>query len=217
MGDHSPIIDVSMKISSSQKAIVRKKLLREAAKKFAEQGFEETNIDSIAISAGYAKGTIYNYFNSKEDLFAEVISEAAEQAVTGYRVMPAHENVRESLRELALSDVTVLKSEESFMKVLAAEAMNPRSNRFELILKHLGKFIDLISQILEKGVEKGEIRKDKPVPQLSLIFLGLLTMLYIQHWQSGGVWPSLDEIPELVVTIFMDGAKEPIISEGKEV
>lgn len=195
-----------MKIPKAQKTAVRKKFLEEAARQFAESGFEDTNIDGIATAAGYAKGTVYNYFKNKEDLFAEVISEAATRAVDRYNSLTVHNTARESLKELAQADVSVLKEEESFMKVLAAEALNPRTERYELIISHLGKFIEVISQVLQSGVDSGEIRNDKPVPQLSLLFLGQLTLLYIQHWQSGGMWPTLEEIPDLLVSIFMDGA-----------
>lgn len=205
-----------MKITQLEKSAAKRKFLEEAAKRFSEFGYEDTSIDEIALGAGYAKGTIYNYFKSKEELFAEVISEAAEHAVERYHSAKTHPTARESLRELALADLSVLKEEEPFMKVLAAEAMNPRSDRYGFILTHLGSFIELISNILEDGVQKGEVRSDKPVSQLALLFLGLLTLLYIQHWKSGGNWPSLEEIPGLVITIFMDGASATDTSQGKE-
>lgn len=163
-------------------------------------------MNEIALGAGYAKGTIYNYFSSKEELFGEVIAEAARRTVERFRRAPGHSSVKESLRELALADVSVLQEEESFIKVLAGEAMNPRSENYGLILSHMGEFTGMVSSILNTGIENGEIRDDKPTPQLAMVFLGLLTLLYVQHWKTDGAWPSLDEIPDLVVTLFMDGA-----------
>lgn len=195
-----------IKISQEEKEAVKKNLLEEAARHFAEKGFEDANINDIAVGAGYAKGTVYNYFRSKEELFGEVIAEAARRTVKRYRSAPVHKSARKSLRELALADVSVLREEESFIKVLAGEAMNPRSDNYGLIMTHLGEFIEMITNILDTGVAGGEIRDDRPSVQLSLAFLGLLTLLYIQHWKSGGNWPALDEIPDLVVTLFLDGA-----------
>ncbi len=197
-----------IKISHEEKTAVRNKLLEEAARHFAKKGFEESNVNEIALGAGYAKGTIYNYFRSKEDLFGEVIAEAAKLTVARFRNAPVHDSARESLRELAQADISVLREEEAFVKVLAGEAMNPRSDNYSLILTHLGDFIEIISGILETGISNGEIRKDKPAVQLALVFLGMLTLLYIQHWKSEGGWPTLEEIPDLVVTLFMDGANK---------
>lgn len=201
-----PYYGDTIKISSEEKNAARKRLLEEAAKHFARDGFGEANINKIAVGAGYAKGTIYNYFRSKEELFGEVIAEASRRTVTRYRSVQGFDSARRSLKELAFADVTVLREEEAFMRVLATEAMNPRAENYQLIIRHLGEFIGVISAILEKGMDRGEIRNDKPAAQLSLAFLGFLTLLYIQHWKSDGAWPSLDEIPDLVVTLFLDGA-----------
>lgn len=206
MSSH-PYIEVrSMKVTHNRKEEVRKELLDEAAKHFAKFGFEGSNINDISQDAGYAKGTIYNYFRSKEELFGTVIEEAAQRAVRRYRAVKPGSDVRECLKSLAQADVSVLREEEAFMKVLAGEAMNPRSENYGEILSHLAPFIEQISDVLQSGLEIGVIRTDRPVPQLSLAFLGILTLMYIQHWKSGGTWPELEEIPELVVTLFLDGA-----------
>lgn len=197
-----------MKTSSKQKETVKRQLLEEAAKHFSKLGFDAANINDIAVGAGYAKGTIYNYFKSKDELFGEVIAEAAKRTVERYRSRRVRESAQTSLRELAIADVSVLREEESFMKVLVSEAMSPQSDNYQTIIGHLMPFIEAISDILELGRERGEIRDDKPTVQLSLMFLGMLTLLYVQHWKSGGGWPALDEIPDLVVTLFIDGARK---------
>ena len=42
--------------------------------------------------------------------------------------------------------------------------------------------------------------------ELALLFVGLGDLALIQHWGSGGAWPTLDELPELIVDVFLDGA-----------
>ena len=46
-----------------------------AIKLFAEKGFENTTIQEIADSAGIGKGTVYEYFKTKEDILKEVSRE----------------------------------------------------------------------------------------------------------------------------------------------
>jgi AcrR family transcriptional regulator len=46
-------------------------ILRAAAKSFAKNGVAKTKMEDIAIIAGVGKGTIYEYFRSKEDIFIE--------------------------------------------------------------------------------------------------------------------------------------------------
>lgn len=199
-----------MKVKTEQREITRKRLLEEAAAHFSRLGYEATNVNDVAISAGYAKGTIYNYFRSKEELFGEVVSEAARRTVERYSSMPGFRSVRESLRYLVEADISVMLEEEPFMKVLVGEAVDPKSGNYTMILEHLSPFLEVISGILAEGLERNEIRRDRPVQQLSLLFMGLLSLLYTQYWKTEGSWPPLEEIPELVVTFFLDGAGSPL-------
>jgi TetR/AcrR family fatty acid metabolism transcriptional regulator len=56
----------------------RTKLLEAAKLEFANQGFEKANINQISRSAGFAKGTIYNYFDSKRMLMMELIDQISQ-------------------------------------------------------------------------------------------------------------------------------------------
>ena len=43
-----------------------------AARAFAHGGYDATNMDQIAHECGLAKGHIYHYFRSKEEIFTEI-------------------------------------------------------------------------------------------------------------------------------------------------
>ena len=195
-----------VRISKETRETVRRRLLAEAAAHFARDGFENANINSIATAAGFAKGTIYNYFSSKEELFGEVLSAACQRAAAGYAAAPKGDSVRSRLEALATADVAVLRDDEPFMKVLVREAMSFRPQTYPLIVEHLAPFVDVVRDVLAAGAESGEIRTDRPPEELALLFTGILTVLYVQHWGSGGAWPILDQLPALAVTTFLDGA-----------
>jgi hypothetical protein len=114
--------------------------------------------------------------------------------------------VRDRLRALAAADVAVLRENEGFVQVLVREAMSFRPETYPLIVEHLAPLVAKVVEVLEAGVNEGTIRDDRPPPQLALLFIGLLSLTYIQHWGSGGTWPALDDVPDLVVTTFLDGA-----------
>jgi AcrR family transcriptional regulator len=194
------------RISASTKATVRDRLLATAAMHFARDGLDGASVDAISIDAGFAKGTLYNYFRSKEELFAEVLTEACRRAVERYSAADLGGSVRERLTALAVADVGVLRQEEGFHKVLIREAMSFREETYPLIVEHLSPFLRTVEEILAGGVVTKEVSGDRPARELALLFVGLLALLYVQHWGSGGSWPELDGIPELAVTTLMDGA-----------
>jgi len=208
--------DAMVRISAAQKIDVRRKLLEAAAQHFSESGLERANVDAISVAAGYAKGTIYNYFPSKQALFGAVIEEASRRAAEHYREVQPGETTREHLLALAQADLAVLRQEEDFMKVLLREALSFRPETYALVTEHLGPYVLEVEAALARGVARGEVRSDRPTPQLALLFVGHLGLMYAQHWGSGGLWPALDEVPELVVTSFFDGARGSGLDGDKE-
>lgn len=63
----------------------RDRLLRVAASEFAQVGFEQANINTIAERAGLGKGTIYLYFPSKHDLFLALLQAIAQRQLLAVR------------------------------------------------------------------------------------------------------------------------------------
>ncbi len=68
----------------------RQAILDGAVAVFTEMGYKEASMDKIAETAGVSKNTIYNHFQSKENLFQEMISDflTAQQAVKDIPYQP---------------------------------------------------------------------------------------------------------------------------------
>ena len=49
-----------------------RQIIQHATAIFAHKGYNATKIDDVAASAGIGKGTVYEYFESKQDLFLAV-------------------------------------------------------------------------------------------------------------------------------------------------
>ena len=57
----------------------RKALLNAAADEIAQKGYDLANINMISTKAGFAKGTVYNYFPTKQALLAALINDIAQE------------------------------------------------------------------------------------------------------------------------------------------
>lgn len=211
--DQSPIIWgighinlLMARISKEMQELVRQRLVDTAARQFGESGFDVARIDAISRDAGLGKGTVYNYFASKQELFGAVIQEGARRAVERFRAADPGGSVRDRLLAVAEADVSLVREDEAFIKVLVREAMSFRPETYPIVTRHLLPYISAVAEILRDGVDRGLVRSDKPVDQLALMFVGTLSMLYVQHWGSNGAWPTLEEIPDLAVTAYLDGA-----------
>ena len=69
---HTNWIDGMPKVSEEHKSKVKEKIIKAAIKNFSKTGFANTKMDDIAKTADVSKGTLYLYFQSKEDLFESI-------------------------------------------------------------------------------------------------------------------------------------------------
>lgn len=65
-------------VSQQQKAIRRQAILAEAWQMFQETSYQQVNMAEVAKRAGIAKGTVYLYFKTKEELFLALQTQAFE-------------------------------------------------------------------------------------------------------------------------------------------
>ena len=62
-------------LREQKKAATRKSIFETAIRLFSERGFDAPTIDEIAAAAGTGKGTVYNYFSSKEEILVAFMIE----------------------------------------------------------------------------------------------------------------------------------------------
>jgi AcrR family transcriptional regulator len=202
------------RVTEQEKLANRRRLLEAAAEEFAAKGLDGANINEISLAAGLAKGTVYNHFASKEALFLAVVGEACELAAAGSATVPVDAATSERLRAALASDVEWARTHEPFAQVLVREVISANPQFYPRVLEAAAPFIARVQEILVDGVARGEVRSDIAAEELALLFVGLGDLALVAHWGSGGAWPRLEEIPELVVGVFLDGVARRGYEEG---
>lgn len=196
------------RLRAGEREVVRRRLLEAAARRFAELGVDGAGVDAISVAAGFAKGTIYNYFASKEDLLDAVLEDAARRVAERFASSDdPGRDTRSRLAALARADVAELREHEGFFKVVVREALTFRPSRHARLTAHLAPFVAAVERVLASGMTRGEVGRERPASELALLFTGLLALLYGQRWASEGVSPALEDIPTLATDLFLDGAR----------
>ncbi len=80
-----------MSLAERKRQLVRDELTEAALQLLAFQGFEETTIDQMAAAAGVSRRTFFRYFQSKEDVIIEFLSDLGRQLSHGLSARPAAE------------------------------------------------------------------------------------------------------------------------------
>ncbi|HEY3191894.1 MAG TPA: TetR/AcrR family transcriptional regulator [Solirubrobacterales bacterium] len=190
------------KVSAQTREATRAKLLAAAAREFGRVGLERASVDAISLAAGFAKGTIYNYFTSKEELFLAVVGEASKQA-TAVGAASRDASARERLEATVTCFCTWAGRQEAFARVLVRECLMGTPGLYSRVIGAEAPLVGDLEAVARQGMESGELRTDIQADVLALTIAGLMDLALVQHWASDGVRPTLEEIPSLVLTLLL--------------
>jgi len=149
-----------------------------------EHGIKNLTISQIAKTAGVGKGTIYEYFENKEDIVFEIIT----------MFIVAHEKKLQEITDQNIStkdklfhffylmheDENSNKQLNIYREFLAISMTNGTQEMVDFNIKCREKFTDILDQIVKEGITKGEIctESQEMVSALLSFKLGLVVEIH---------------------------------------
>ena len=193
-------------------------ILDAALSVFAEKGYAAARMEDIAARAGVTKGTIYLYFQNKEDVFKSLARQHVGDTLSQAAAMAAQYTgtVREFLammlgimaQKIQAGQIAVLP------KIIIAEAGNfPELAEFwrsEVI----DKALSMASGVVARGIANGEIRD---VPPEYVVRTCMSAMLMCLIWRT--VFAQFDETPfdyAKFLNFHLDVVLRGLAPEGKK-
>lgn len=132
---------------------VRENILKETEKQVREKGYSAMTIRSVASACGIASGTVYNYFKSKDEMLAELMSKDWHASISKL------ENVATTVAtplELIEGSVATIKEFTSIYQGMFMDEEAKRtfitvySNRHGFLVKQIAKIIEPACKRLAK-------------------------------------------------------------------
>ena len=153
----------------------REAILDVARDVFLEEGYANASMSTIAARLGGSKGTLYNYFKNKEQLFAGyVVRHCAWQRDAMFGLSGEIDDIRDALIQVGRTYLSIVLSDFSLrnFRVIVAEAeRNPEIGQaFYEAGPRSGAA--LLGGILQKAADKGQLKLTDPV-QAAHQFIGL--------------------------------------------
>ncbi len=187
----------------------RQDILTAAREVFALRGFAETTIEEIAEGAEFGKGTIYNYFNSKLDLFYTLIEDGIDVMIE-IASQTAKENLSpvDKLKLLLKRQLDYFQENAGLFKIVTIEAECIEPDR---IHGKVEKIRQNFFKIFADGIKQGLFKKTDPL-KLSILYSGFIHACIFHYWKDVKKHVSLTdaEIDELS-DLFLNG----ILAERK--
>ena len=130
---------------------------------FVERGYAATRLEDVARRAGVSKGTLYLYFDSKEELFKTVVREGLLPALErGERMLAEHRgSAAELVRELVRGWWQTIGNTPigGIPKLMLSECRNfPELGTFYLD-EVISRGYRLLAQAAQRGMDNGEFRR----------------------------------------------------------
>ena len=175
--------------SQAHKEVKKSRIVEAAARVFARRGFFGTVMSEIATEAGMGKGTLYEYFNSKEELFFAVFEWLVQQSGAQAKVGVAALGGSASDRLKALSDslMALWVDQTDFfslvMEFWSASASSQMRERFKSAFSQAySDFRRIVSALIREGMERGEFRTDVDIESVAAALVGTWDALLLQAW-----------------------------------
>jgi TetR/AcrR family transcriptional regulator len=137
-------------------------ILKAARKLFFEKGFKPVTVESIARKAELSKGSIYLHYNSKEEIYAQILLNDIDKFHESIsQLLTTHVGASEMLMRLSDIYVNFFMNDRELFRILITFMLHTADmNLPEDLNKHLikttNKTIDVIEQVLKHGIETGE-------------------------------------------------------------
>jgi AcrR family transcriptional regulator len=194
--------------SEREKTLIRAELLAKGRELFATQGIRKPNVEELTKAANISKGAFYLFFNSKEELFFELLGQFEDEY---------HANLIEAAGRPSTSPRQQVK--DVLTQAFALWRTNPLFTHFNqedfaylarklpetLVQANVDKDVIFISRLLEQWREQGMVIDCEP-----RLFLGLMRALFFMSLHEpdlgSGIYPD-------VIAFFVDAIAQQIVRE----
>lgn len=192
-----------LKLRDKQKAEVKSALIRAGEELFETKGYVDTTIEEITMTAGVARGTFYNYFQTKEDLALELIYQTeevnTEQAYEIFALTPSTENQIRAILTYA-AEWTQLRPELVWVAMMEKVKRGATPQGYKASL-----FRRMITEAFARGQMTGVVTKERRPEDLANDIDGLY-MIHMARWYHSGRQMELLSVLLPAINTYLSGA-----------
>lgn len=167
----------------------RERVLTEAARLFAERGYNQTDMAQLAARAGVAKGSLYNYFASKEELYIHVCRDGLERSRTAvYGELDPEWDIYRQIEHIFRRGVAFARSHPAYI-IMYLNISSPGMENFaDKLTREVESFTaGHLKQAIRRGQADGTVRPDLDVSlsafTINTLYIMLLASLVSRHFQ----------------------------------
>jgi AcrR family transcriptional regulator len=159
----------------------RREILDAAQRVFAERGYHGTSISDLVDAAGIARGTFYRYFDSKQQIFAELLDRLLtdfRDSVVGVDTRPGAPPIHEQLVATVHRVFHAARSHRTVARLIFREAMAVDEAFDERVLAFETRLHAYLRQSLDNGIAMGLLRPHDTDIAASCVYGSIRQLIY---------------------------------------
>jgi AcrR family transcriptional regulator len=191
-------------------------ILAAARRLFFDRGFKAVTVDDIAAKAEVSKGSIYLCFESKEEIYAQILISdniALYERIKNFSATDA--SASQLLMEFARIYVDYFLNNNELFRILMTfmmqtSQMNLVEKQRDELIKSTNQNIVIISEIIQKGIDSGEFSPINNIRQMQNAIWGLLNGIISLYIFTGNPTKRMERIHSTVwdsLNVFINGLK----------
>jgi TetR/AcrR family transcriptional regulator len=191
----------------------RKELLAAALDLFSRKGYHNVSMHEIAAKAEFAIGTVYRFFQNKEDLYIDLVLEKCDEFEAAFtRTIEEPDDEVEKLRNYIRTRGERFRGNLPFVRLFLAErrgaSFNIRAGLNEEIKKRHYAFIERLASIFESGIENKRFKKIAEPFHLAFALDSVIDA-FLLLWLDAPERHPYPENPDAILDLFLRGLVGP--------
>lgn len=186
---------------------MRERLLRTAARLFAEGGYAATSVQAIVDAAGATKPMVYYYFENKEGLYRELVAQAfgrIRKKLEGIQVRDG--DIEQALVAVVEANFELYRESPEIARFSLAPLLSPTRNAPDVDVWSLGALnYRLVRRIVSSGVTRGELCGNPDA--IAIALMGQIAVYQIAQWVNPGRSIIEQHVARNMVGLLLDGAR----------
>ena len=180
-------------------------IIEAAIRVFARKGYYNSRVSDIARAAGIAAGTIYLYFDTKQEILITLFREKMAAFVAAvWRAVAEERDAIAKVRRLVYLHFEILERQPELAEVVQVELRQGQKFFRGPATQEIAGYFALIASILEEGVATGLFRGDLPVKLAAKMLFGTMDQM-ATSWVLGKRGYRLVDAAPAVADLFLQG------------
>jgi len=185
------------------------RIIEAATKVFAKNGFYQSKIAQIAKEAGVADGTIYIYFENKDDILISLFEEQMKAVLDNMTLqLTKIDDPAEKLEIFASTHLGLIEKNKDMAEIIQVELRQSGKFMKEYKNERFLEYLDIIGDIISEGQKRGLFRKDVIPGVAKRAFFGALDEVSRFWVLSSRKQYDIRTVAKQISGFFLNGIKE---------